>query len=499
MTRKFLPPNAYSGSGPYQLFPFRFMVLEGDRELITTDWGDWLIVERGTVQRIVGRQIDLTDPIYPTLRAKQILRDTSSSPLLDIAAAKLRTKKSFLNGFTKLHMFVVTLRCEHSCLYCQVSRQTEDKVRFDMSAQTADRALDIMMSSPSSSLKLEFQGGEPFLAFDRMRYILRQAKSLAVERRKDIDFVVATNLSVVTDEHLRWCRDEGVKISTSLDGPAFIHNANRPRSGGDSYERTIRGIAKAREYVGQENVAALMTTTKLSLQHPVELIDEYLAQGFRSIFLRPISPYGFALRVRRDLTQYPISEFIDFYKRGLAYILQLNRQGIQMTEIYAKIILTKILTPFPAYYVDLESPAGAAVSAVVYNYDGDVYAADEGRMLAEMRDHTFRMGNVHRDQFRSLFGNETVAGLLASGTAEALHGCSSCAVQPFYGADPIFHHATQGDPVGNRPLSGFCGRNMTIIKHLLDLVALKDPVTETILLAWVRDKSLREVSIGATA
>ena len=98
-----------------------------------------------------------------------------------------------------------------------------------------------------------------------------------------------------------------------------------------------------------------------------------------------------------------------------------------------------------------------------------------------------------------MFGNETVAGLLASGTAEALPGCSNCAVQPFCGADPIFHHATQGDPVGHRPLSGFCGRNMAIIKHLLDLVAAKDPVTEAILLAWVRDKSVREVSIGAIA
>src|SRR2546425_265282 len=88
--------------------------------------------------------------------------------VLDMAATKLRTKKSFLNGFTKLHMFVLTLRCEHSCLYCQVSRQTEDRVRYDMSRETADKALDVMFSSPSPFLTLEFQGGEPFLAFSLM-------------------------------------------------------------------------------------------------------------------------------------------------------------------------------------------------------------------------------------------------------------------------------------------------------------------------------------------
>src|SRR5437763_7872959 len=87
----------------------------------------------------------------------------SSSPLLDVLATKYRTKRSFLEGFTKLHIFVTTLRCEHSCVYCQVSRQTLDRKRFDMSRETADRSLDLMFRSPASHLTLEFQGGEPLL------------------------------------------------------------------------------------------------------------------------------------------------------------------------------------------------------------------------------------------------------------------------------------------------------------------------------------------------
>jgi hypothetical protein len=39
-----------------------------------------------------------------------------------------------------------------------------------------------------------------------------------------------------------------------------------------------------------------MTTTQLSLQHPKEIIDEYVRQSFHTIFLRPISPYGFAVK-----------------------------------------------------------------------------------------------------------------------------------------------------------------------------------------------------------
>ncbi len=47
-------------------------------------------------------------------------------------------------------------------------------------------------------------------------------------------------------------------------------------------------------------------------------------------------------------------------------------------------------------YVDLTSPAGIGIGAIVYNYDGDVYASDEGRMLAEMGDTTFRLGEPPR-------------------------------------------------------------------------------------------------------
>jgi hypothetical protein len=60
--------------------------------------------------------------LYKDLKAKHFLYDDASSPLLDVLATKIRTKYEHLYGGTKVHIFVVTLRCEHSCHYCQVSR-----------------------------------------------------------------------------------------------------------------------------------------------------------------------------------------------------------------------------------------------------------------------------------------------------------------------------------------------------------------------------------------
>ena len=493
MSRAFYPLESYSSIGTaYRLLPFRFLRLNGNDELLVNEVGEFIIAPTGTAKAIVQRQLTRGSDLYSTLKAKQFIADDGSSSLLDLLAAKYRTKYSFIEGFTKLHIFVVTLRCDHSCHYCQVSRQTADKKTYDMSHETADKSVAMMMKSPASHITLELQGGEPLLAFDVIQHIVPLAKKQARSLHKELDIVVTTNLANVTDEMLFYFRDEGIKISTSLDGPAFIHNANRPRPGNDSYELTIKNIDRARKIVGESRVAALMTTTKLSLQHPTEIIDEYVKQGFHTIFLRPLSPYGFATKTRNK-TGYQLDNFLDFYKRGLAHILNINRNGFDLAEAYAKILLTKMLTPYGTGFVDLQSPAGAGINVLVYNYDGDVYATDESRMLAEMGDHTFRLGNVHSHTHREIFTSDPFLSLLSASCNQTLPGCADCALQPYCGSDPIFNHATQGDMFGHRPTSDFCHRNMEIIKHLFELVSGNDVETMRIFFAWIHNTTLREI------
>ena len=148
-------------------------------------------------------------------------------------------------------------------------------------------------------------------------------------------------------------------------------------------------------------------------------------------------------------------------------------------------LLTKILTPYATGYVDLQSPAGAGTSVLVYNYDGDIYATDESRMLAEMHDKTFRLGSVHDTSFQELVSGEPYRRVMAASINEALPGCVDCAFQSYCGADPVFHHATQGDIYGHRPTSAFCFRNMEVLKYLFGLLSNGDVETRRILLGWV--------------
>lgn len=470
MPRSFYPRELFSPPpSSLTLLPFRFTRMPG-QELLVNEAGEFLFAPDGTVESLLAGTITTDTELYKSLKAKHFLFDDASAPLLDTLATKIRSKFEHIYGGTKLHIFVVTLRCEHSCHYCQVSRQGAEKGQFDMTRETADRALQLMFQSPSPHLTLELQGGEPLLAFDLIKYVIPRAKKAAADCGRTIDFVITTNLAIATDEMLSYFAAEGVKVSTSLDGPAFLHNKNRPRPGNDSYERAVDGIERARRILGRDNVAALMTTTSASLDHVEQIIDEYVLRDFHTIFLRPISPYGFAVKSKKR-TGYEMERFLEFYKRGLSYILKINRTGYRLAEIYTQLLLTRILTPNGTGYVDLQSPAGEAWNVLVYNYDGNVFASDESRMLAEMNDRTFQLGNVHSDNRRTLLTNGKAVEMFNSSCNQSLAGCSDCAFQTYCGADPIFHHATQGDMYGNRATSAYCTRNMEVIKHLFAYIA----------------------------
>jgi His-Xaa-Ser system radical SAM maturase HxsB len=490
-TRKFKEVDFYNQQSgtQYYLLPFKFHRLTSHREIIVNEVGDFLTLPNGTFERIVTRKIskEVDSELFGDLVANFFISEEKIPALIDVLATRYRTKKSFLDNFTSLHIFVISLRCEHTCHYCQVSRVTQDKSKFDMSITHIDKGIDLMMKSPSPQVTMEFQGGEALLAFDNIVYAIKKTKELALVYNKEVTYVICTNLALVTEEIVSYCKANSILISTSLDGPAFIHNENRKRPGRNSYELTIQGIELARKVMGRDKVSAIMTATNLSLDYPIEIVDEYYRQGFRNIFLRPISPYGFALKNEKK-NKYETERFIAFYKKALDHIIEYNFQGEFFSEDYATVILKKILTPFPVGYVDLNSPTGAINNVIVFNYDGSIYATDESRMLAEMNDFSFKLGHLDTHSYEEVFYGSKAFEIANVSTNENLPGCSECAFQAYCGADPVHSHATQGDLYGYRPSSTFCQKNMEIIRYLIELMENNGEI-RSIFESWVRTRN----------
>jgi sulfatase maturation enzyme AslB (radical SAM superfamily) len=147
-----------------------------------------------------------------------------------------------------------------------------------MSPETLEKSIDLFLSMPSDKLTLEFQGGESTLNMG----LIRQAVA-AVNRkntRKDIQFVVCTNLCELNDEDLDFLLEHNFSISTSLDGPQALHDANRKYAKSGAWSALISTLNKIKRRDAFDRVSALMTTTRPSLDMAEEIINEYVSQDF---------------------------------------------------------------------------------------------------------------------------------------------------------------------------------------------------------------------------
>src|SRR4051794_5490887 len=134
MPSKFAPPAAFEAVEPeWEFLPFQFERFTPHRVLLTNMVGEHLFVTADEFAELMGKNLSPASPLARRLRGKHIVREPKEQLPIELLALKTRTRFHRLTEFTGLHIFVVSLRCEHSCPYCQVSRQSSDKSRYDMS------------------------------------------------------------------------------------------------------------------------------------------------------------------------------------------------------------------------------------------------------------------------------------------------------------------------------------------------------------------------------
>ena len=84
-------------------------------------------------------------------------------------------------------------------------------------------------------------------------------------------------------------------------------------------------------------------------------------------------------------------------------------------------------------------------------HNGDVFPADEARMLARMGDRRFCLGNVFKDSYESIFGGNLLREIVSKSCVEIMPYCSSCVYRTYCGSDPVRNYLETGDLIGKRP------------------------------------------------
>lgn len=482
--------NANLNQTPYHFLPFQFERRPDGQVLLVNEVGECHFLSNLDFQSFIDRSLPLQSDSFYDLKSKHFLYDSHLSKVIDLLAIKYRTKKRFLYDFTSLHMFVLTRRCNQHCSYCHASSIDETSPKsFDMDLEIARKSVDTAFRSPSKAIKIEFQGGEPLLNFDVLKEIVEYATELNQSAQKHLEFVLCTNTIGLTSGHLDFIKTHDIQISTSLDGSRDIHDSCRKlRNGQGSYERVSENIAWLQSELGKEKVSALTTIAPHNLYQLRAVIDEYIKQGFDSIFLRMLNPFGRAHFDRSSL-KYTVDEFIQSYKKALDYIIDINRKGRFFSEYFATLLLSRILTPFATGFVDLQSPAGTGISGVIYDYDGKVYVSDEARMLAVMTlDQTFCLGNVHHNSWEEIFCGPKLKKIITDSCLESLPGCAWCVYQPYCGSDPVRNYFIFNDLIGKRPESDFCRKHKALFDLMFDYIENGSEDVQDILWSWITGK-----------
>ncbi len=470
--------------------PFRMRrVAEGATVLTALD-GRFAILDDDELRAFARGEVEEGSPLFEKLAGANLLADSFDVPA---AAEMLRARRSFVGAGPNLHVFVVTLRCNTSCVYCHASRANMDAVHTDMTPEVAEKCVDFALSTTNPSVTIEFQGGEPLVAFDVMKHVIEYALERNANLGKELEFTLVSNLSLMDEEKLAYLIDRRVQICTSIDGPADVHDQMRklPKAYGESghaltLEWTRRINERYREMGLDEtlyHVEALVTTTRALLPRWKELVDTYVDLGCRALFLRPLDPFGFADKTG-DRIDYPREEYLEYYRRAVDYVIELNREGVEILERYAAIFLTKILRGEDPNFLDIRQPAGAGIGQLAYNYDGQIFTCDEGRMLHEMGDDSFRLGDVHTSSYRDVVGHPTVRAVVIAGQLAGLPDCNDCAYQLYCGVPPVHSHKTQGSIFGRMRESTLCQVHKGIQDYLFAKLAEGDAETRAILERW---------------
>lgn len=457
---------------------FRFKEFE-DNVLVTTEHGSWTSLSKEEFEQLKSKKIN--DELKPKLEEKGILLTERSTNT---------TKRDFYNRFkflkqgASLHIVVVTKRCNHKCLYCHAAAENLSKSDYDMDEETAKKTVDFIFQSPSNSITIEFQGGEPLLNFDVIKTITKYAKEKNLTYKKKLQFVMVSNLTVMDDDILDYCIKNDIFLCTSLDGPEGLHDKNRKFPGSShslvsKWIKKIQGEYKERK-IDYTKINALITVSKDTLSMSKEIIDEYLSHDLDGVHLRFINQLGFAEKNVSHIGYTP-EEFIAFWKKALDYIIDKNKKGTFFTERGAVIILKKLLEKEDPNYLDMRSPCGAVIGQLAYNYDGNIYCCDEGRSIESP---IFRVGNVHNDTYAKTVRSENSCAIISASINDTTI-CDLCTYKPFCGLCPVCAYAEQGTITGIVPQTTQCKVYMAQFDYIIDKL-LTDKEAKKIFELWIK-------------
>lgn len=175
----------------------------------------------------------------------------------------------------------VTDQCNLRCTYCAYSGQfagERSHGTISMSRDIADRAL-LYYSNHSAGThpkKIGFYGGEPFLEFELIEYVVLKAVELF--GRDDVSFFLTTNGCINQPNISSFLADNNMVLSVSIDGPSNVHDTFRLTSQGfGSWKMALDFVKELKKSYREEFFAKVGLSVTIADPKDFEAIHDFLS------------------------------------------------------------------------------------------------------------------------------------------------------------------------------------------------------------------------------
>lgn len=190
----------------------------------------------------------------------------------------------------------VGVACNLKCRYCWFNPLDQSKVELMPLDLLEKLVRDYAEADDSGSYQFIWHGGEPLMAgrsfFDAALRFQRHYMANA-----PIKNVIQTNGTMLNDDWSAFFIENRFGVGISLDGPKWMHDANRVTPRGDgSHDRVMCNLVRARERGLRLSVIA--TINKVNVGSPEEIFRFFIDHGIRS--------FGFNMVYERDSDGQPL-------------------------------------------------------------------------------------------------------------------------------------------------------------------------------------------------
>jgi His-Xaa-Ser system radical SAM maturase HxsB len=466
-------PSDGQGYTPNEFFTYH---LDETHILLTSRHRAWVILSPQEYTLFLQSRLEEDMALYTLLEDLGLILTARNAR--DVAVTHGQ-RYAFLHRAPALFIMVPTNRCNMACVYCHAEAGLTSHKELDMTPEVLFKTVDFFFSVPrrgQKKMRIEFQGGEPFLRYDLVQQAMDYASRCAKAEGIAINFVIVSNLTLMNDEIAADVKKRGnVNLCSSLDGPPIVHDEQRIYPSGRGSHADVCSWANKLKTDYDISVPFLLTFTANGLGHEKEIVDEYIKRGMPSLYLRYVNNTG-----RAHESGYNVGvtaeQFVASWKLILDYVLARNREGCSFSEGKTSYLLGNILNHSHAYMC-LRRPCGCGLSQVTVGHDGTIYGCDGGRSVSMLA-----LGNVLSDAYDEVFTSDT-AKALRTLASETLPACQTCPFGPYCGYCISRGINQHGTPIPNVPLDFECRVYRAALPHLFK--KLLDPASAAILNSWV--------------